>query len=52
MSTIRIESSKIGPKEGLLNHIKSNRKYLKYGLVNALKEVKPDYGENGYALEE
>ena len=47
-----IKSPKIEPKEELLNHIKSNRRYLKCGLVNALKEVKPGYGENGYALKE
>jgi hypothetical protein len=36
----------------MLNQIKSNRKYLRYSLVNTSKEVKPGYGEDGYALEE
>jgi len=28
-----------------LNHIESNRRHLKYGLVNALKEAKAGYME-------
>jgi len=47
----RIESSKIEPKGRLLNHIKSNRRYLRYALASAIKEVKPGNGENGHARE-
>jgi len=36
----------------MLNHIKSNQKYLRYSLVTTLKEVKPGYGEDGHAFEE
>jgi len=34
-----------------LNHIKSNRRYLRYALASAIKEVKPGNGENGHARE-
>lgn len=35
-----------------LNHMEYNRRHLKYGLVNALKEATAGlYGENGYALQ-
>jgi len=37
----------------MLNHIKSNRKYLRYSLVTTLKEVKVRlYGKDGHALKE
>ena len=37
----------------MLNHIKSNRKYVRYSLVTSLKEVKARlYGEDGYAVKE
>jgi len=45
---MRIESSKIKPKGRPLNHIKTNRRYLRYALATTIKEVKPDYGEDGW----
>lgn len=37
----------------MLNHIKSNRKYLRFSLVTILKEVKARlYGKDGHALKE
>jgi len=35
-----------------LNHLESNQKYLRCSLVNTVKEIKPGYGENGYAYKE
>ncbi len=36
----------------MLNHIKSNRKYLRYSLVSNVKEVRAGlYGKDGYAVE-
>ena len=36
----------------MLNHIKSNPKLLRCGLVITLREIKPGYGRNEYALKD